>query len=350
MCPRLQKNPIILIFWFGLMLIPYKSLAQVQRINVKIDTDIAKQVVAEICSGEMAPANHIRRSQYVQDMLSHFSQFRDYFTIENYLAARKNAAHCHENTPDYFRFNALIQDKKQVQQDLQALQGLDPSSIRSLIIDYIPQNINFRGAAIVAVGTPSCGGWSTGQNFYVDLPCIAGDTKGLVYLSAHETFHAVQSQFMHEPDEKQYIMRLLNQVIREGSATAIADFNELPAGGRYTDLSQKELKTNARRLQQNFDLLDMLVAYLKAENTEAAYQRSNSIGLSGNYTAPLYSVGATIFNTIDTQLGRKKLLCLMQKPAPEIMSYYYSLSTNNSELPTFGPQTKSLLKESITTC
>jgi hypothetical protein len=332
------------------MLVQYEVLAKAQNIEVRIDTDIAKQVVAEICSGEMASAEHIRHSQYVQDMISHFSQFRDYFTIENYLSARQNAARCKENTPDYFRFNQLIKNKKQVQQDIQVLQDLDPSSIKSLIVDYIPEGISFSGAAVVAVGTPSCGGWSKGQNFYVDLPCIAGDTKGLIYLSAHETFHAVQSRFMHEPDEKQYIMRLLNQVIREGSATAVADFNELPAGGKYTDLSQRELKTNARRLQQNFDLLDTLVAYLKLENTEAAYQNANNIGLSGSYTAPLYSVGAKMFNTIEAQSGRKTLLCLLQKPAIDIMSYYHALSKNVPDLQTFGPQVQSLLKEGITSC
>lgn len=324
--------------------------AQNGNIDLSLNMQIAKSITSEICSGKMEKEVLIRESVYVRDMLTHFSQFRDYFTIDNYLVARRNASKCVESKPDYFRFNALVRDKKPLIQDIEMLDDMDSSLIQSIISPYVPNNVEFSGQAVVAVGTPSCGGWSINQRFYVDLPCIEGDMNGLLYLSAHETYHVVQDTFMPIPDAKHYLPRLLSDVIREGAATAIADFNQLPAGGKYTDLSQKDLQTNSRRLKQNFQLLDLAIGYLQTYNTERGYSAINNIGLSGSYGSPFYSVGATVFSTIERKLGKDKLLCLLQRPAIEIFATYNDLAAQDPSLTDFGPATLEILKSNSSPC
>lgn len=323
--------------------------------TIALDTRFAESVLTDVCSFTNIDAENIRASETVIDMLAHFSQFRDYFTMEVYLEARQKAANCEESDRDIFRFNDVIEQKAALTSEILTLKQSQQdysTDLTAMLAPYVPAGIAYSGRAVVAIGTPSCGGWSVGVDFYVDLPCIVGDQSGLKYLIAHESYHGVQGQFMPEPASDDSLERLFNAIVREGSATAIADFSTIKAGGSYTAKSKAVIRRNAARIQQNFDLLDMAIGYImlspKAE-TARTYDAVNNIGLSGSFDAPFYAVGATIFNAIDAVDGREVLVCLMQMPPSSLFARYRALTTQDDGLPKLGASTLSALGQSINT-
>ena len=318
------------------------------EMTVSLDTNFAESVLADVCSGNQINEASIRVSEPVIHMLAHFRQFRDFFTMDAYIAARQNAANCEKSERDIFRFNDVIDHKTQLIDEVSLMKNSQQdysAKMTSMLAPYVPANITYSGRAIVAVGTPSCGGWSVSDDFYVDLPCISGDPVGLQYLFAHESYHGVQQKIMPLADKGDHLARLFSAVMREGSATAIADFSKIEDGGSYTLKSQQSIQRNAARRQQNFDLLDMAIAYLVKYANDDAYDFVNNIGLSGSFDAPFYVVGADIFNTIESVDGRDALRCLLQQPASVIISRYMDLSAENDDLPQFGITTKTVLNK-----
>lgn len=316
-------------------------------IEIKFQTDVAEQVLADVCSNEAINETDIRNSDAIQNMLAHFAQFRDYFTLDAYIEARQQAAFCQKAERDIFRFNELIDRKQELLTEVQQFsrQSTDISDqISAMLRPYTPRNLDYSGNATIMVGTPSCGGWSVGPDFYVDLPCISNDPNGLQYLIAHESYHGIQDAFIPKPVEDDWLGKLLSETLREGSATAIADFSTID-GGQYTQLSQSALKKNARRLHDNYALLDMAAGYLRSHPNETAYASVNNIGLSGQFDAPFYSVGANIVQAIEKQYGRDVLVCLLAKSPEHIFALYGALSDGRSEMPSLGPDLAALIAE-----
>lgn len=316
------------------------SMAASAGTTVQVSTSFSEAVLADICSGDKIDAEALRESPELKIMLSHFSQFRDYFTMEAYLAARQLAADCVPNPRDIFRFNQVIEERKTLTRALQALDqnqaGLS-EEISLMLRPYVPADLSYEGAASIMVGTPSCGGWSSGSSFYLDLPCLRGDEAGMQYLIVHESYHGMQEQFMQNDYPGDLVQRLLNRVIREGSATYVADFRKIAEPGHYASLSQRMLETNDSRVQQNFDLLDISIGYLVNENTEEAFERVNNIGLSGSFDSPFYSVGETVTRAIVDEYGNPGLVCILKAQAKTGFAIYRSLSAKNPELPELGP-------------
>ncbi len=311
-------------------------------IAVELDISFAESVLNDVCSGKQIDEAAIRQSSAVANMLAHFSQFRDYFTMDAYLASRQQAAHCQKADRDIFRFNDVIDKKQALLVELATMKNTQQDyshDLVSMLMLFVPADISYSGRATIAIGTPSCGGWSVGSDFYVDLPCIMGDAPGLQYLIAHESYHGIQEKFMPTPGETDHVARLFSAVMREGSATAIADFSKITGGGSYTASSKQSIRRNASRSQQNFDLLDMAVAYILHTSGAEAYDVANNIGLSGSFDAPYYAVGATIFNAIDEADGREVLLCLMQQPSKLIFKRYAMLAEHDKRLRQLGVST-----------
>ncbi len=271
-------------------------------------------------------------------MLRHFSQFRSYFTIENYIAERRSAALCEKSQQNYFRFNQLVEEKDKIASFLNDVmtQRSPSSEVTAMISPYAPANLSYEGTAMLMVGTPSCGGWSAGSTFYVDLPCISDDPKGLLYLIAHESYHGVQATFMQQTFTPNTPAELLNNVLREGSALHIASFSKIEGGGRYTELSREQEADNTRRLEQNFELLDMAVSYLQRYPGEQAYGAANNIGLSGSYGAPFYSVGAKIIETVSTSDSQAAVVCYLEKNPLALYVRYQEVAEYSDQVPPLG--------------
>lgn len=311
-------------------------------ISVTVDVSFAEDVLVDVCSGTQIDEVGLRRSATVKNMLAHFSQFRDYFTMDAYMDSRQKAANCVRADRDIFRFNDVIDNKQALLTEISVMKAAQANysdDISSMLAPYVPNGVSYDGRATIAIGTPSCGGWSKGPDFYIDLPCIRDDQQGLQYLIAHETYHGMQDKFMPEPEETDYLSRLFDAVAREGSATAIADFSLIEEGGSYTEKSKQSIQKNASRQQQNFDLLDMSVGYIMQAPTPGPYSAVNNIGLSGSYDAPFYAVGARVFKAVDSADGREALLCLLQKSPFSLFKRYTTLAAQKVELHQFGAST-----------
>jgi len=288
-------------------------------IHVDFDTSFASAVLEEVCSSGEIDETAIRSSETAQIMVDHFHQFRDDFTMDAYVEARRAAANCETPERDIFRFAEIIQRREELRAEIALLETRGKEigdTIADMLSAYTPTEISFSGAAVVVTGSPSCGGWSKGSAFFVDMPCLKGDHDGLTYLAAHETYHAIQSSFMMAAPEGDGAPAIFSDIIREGTASVVADFSEIETDGAYTQLSQRIIKTNDRRMDANFDLLNMAFFYLIKSGDKEASQKAETIGLSGFFDSPFYAIGAGMTRLIDSVYGRDALLCLMAA-APE---------------------------------
>lgn len=312
--------------------------------RVALDVGFARQVLAEVCSGETIDREAIRNDPTVLQMLAHFSQFRDYFTMDAYIDARQQAANCTVPERDFYRFGGVIENRESLKalvDQLAASADGYSGAVSAMLSPYAPEGLAYSGRAVPVVGSPSCGGWSKGADFFVDLPCISGDPEGLKYLIAHESYHGMQDRFMWDTEGAAPVVKLLGEVLREGSATAFADFSEIENPGDYAALSQRVIKVNDRRTALNFELLDMAVQY--ALTLEGGYDAANNIGLSGAYDSPFYYVGVTMVRAVEAASGRERLLELLAAPPQEFFKHYEELTKADAALPSFGPVLKGWL-------
>jgi len=306
--------------------------------RVALDVGFSRQVLSEVCSGETIDQDAIRKDPTVLQMLAHFSQFRDYFTMDAYLEARQQAANCMVPERDFFRFGGVIENRESLKglvDELAADADGYSGAVSAMLAPYAPQGLAYSGRAVPVVGSPSCGGWSKGPDFFVDLPCISGDPEGLKYLIAHESYHGMQDRFMWDTAGAPPVVKLLGEVLREGTATAFADFSKIGNPGDYAAISQRVIKVNDRREALNFDLLDMAVQYILTQ--EAGYEAANNIGLSGAYDSPFYYVGVTMVRAVEAASGREELMQLLAAPPQAFFQHYEALAKLDESLPPLGP-------------
>lgn len=193
-----------------------------------------------------------------------------------------------------------------------------------MIKAYSPEQLHYEGTAIPVVGSPSCGGWSSGSTFYLDLPCIESDNEGMLYLIAHESYHGAQDRFMPEADNNANpFAKIMHELVREGSAQVVADVQGIYNPGAYAALGQRVARANSRRIQENFDLFEMAMHYLGTADDDEAFAKVYSLGFSGLFDSPFYSVGARMIKTIDQAFGRDALICVLGM-APEELALAYS--------------------------
>lgn len=333
----------------ALFFIQLSATAAHAELTISLDTGFARQVLEDVCSGNEIDKIQIRQSPKIKSMLSHFSQFRDYFTLDAYIEARQKAALCQKSERDIFRFNDVIDRKSSLLGEIEWLEansGSYSQNITGLLAPYMPKSLDYFGTAIIAIGTPSCGGWSNASEFYVDLPCITDDPKGLQYLIAHESYHGIQDKFMMDTTDADPLVRLLDATVREGSATAFVDFSTI-SGGAYTTLNRETSEKNASRAIENFGLFDIAVSYLAEHPTEAAFTIVNNVGLSGTFDAPFYAVGSTMIKALEKAYGTAVLRCLLQRPPVTIFESYRELTVSDHALPKLGPATTAMIGKMI---
>jgi hypothetical protein len=263
-------------------------------------------------------------------MLKHFSQFRDYFTLENYLKERQNAANCKHNKNNYFRFNQLIEERLSIAELVESISNNDTLQTQDMIRRYTPTGIGGSFSAKVMVGTPSCGGWSTQQSFYVDLPCIGHDKQGLTYLIAHETYHLVQNQFM-PAKPKNLLERFIYEMLQEGSAMVVANMEDVTSPGSYTELNIRQIRKNKSRQPLNWSLFNMLTLSLLDEDSESNWNTVYNIGFSGSFDAPMYSIGSIVFDSVTKDIGTNKILCWLEHQPMQVMRYFLNSDYANAQ-------------------
>ncbi len=316
-------------------------------LTVRIDVSVSRAVLDDVCSDQAIDETAIRNSGAVRDMLAHFAKFREDFTMDAYLDARRAAAACETLDRDIFRFAQVIEKRVEIAAFLDHLDSEDAvagatARATAMVAGMTPDGVDYDGRAIVMVGTPSCGGWSKASTFYVDAPCLLGDPDGLVFLVAHEIYHGVQDIFMPMiADDAAGSLRLMNEIVREGTALFLADFTKIDMPGDYAAFNQRVARRNDRRRRENFDLLDVSFSYLAASSDDAAFDKVYGIGASGVFDSPFYAVGALMTQTIDAALGREALLAAMASGPAAFFRAYETARQTDPEAPALP---KSVLK------
>ncbi len=325
MTARTNWNQILGAFIFAFSA-PASQLARAD-VSVRIDTGFAQQILEEACSQQTIDEQAIRASRTAQDMVRHFSAFRKTFSMDAYVEARRALAKCQVPEKDYFRIATVIDNLDRLKNSLDSLRQEEKSySTRAaqMIKAYSPEQLHYEGTAIPVVGSPSCGGWSSGSTFYLDLPCIESDNEGMLYLIAHESYHGAQDRFMPEADNNANpFEKIMHELVREGSAQVVADVQEIDNPGAYAALGQRVARANSRRVQENFDLFEMALHYLDTADDDEAFAKVYRLGFSGLFDSPFYSVGARMINTIDQAFGRQALICVLGM-APEEFPLAYA--------------------------
>jgi hypothetical protein len=127
-------------------------------LDINVDKTLALKVLQTVCSNQSVDRAFFSQSEDILDMLKHFSQFRSYFTLENYLVELETASRCQQSQTNYFRFNQLVEQKQAIVKELENINEQMGAQIANLLGPFAPKGINGSYQAFVMVGTPSCGG------------------------------------------------------------------------------------------------------------------------------------------------------------------------------------------------
>lgn len=199
--------------------------------------------------------------------------------------------------------------------------------------EYSPENVKIKAKVYLTMGMIG-GGWTfddNPNNFYVDFSSMEGDFLGLSYLCSHELYHLIQYRFMNPIKKSNKVLYLLDQILREGSATYISDFSKIEkSDGAYVAFCKKEYKQNFNRIETNFALFESILfsaEHQKSSNLNELY----NIGFSGMYQSPLYYVGYHIIKLIEKYLGKKELKKLFSQEPNKLFLTYIELCNMHAD-------------------
>jgi hypothetical protein len=123
-------------------------------------------------------------------------------------------------------------------------------------------------------------------------------------------------------------------LLMEGSAELVAPTGTLPAsgGGSYTRLSRSFYDANARRMPQNFALMNALLDRVAtaSDDYEAAAKLADSVLFAGEYEELGYYVGAQMLTDVDRAFGREALTCIMRLPPEQLVLAHDAIAAKTS--------------------
>ncbi|MGB5818167.1 MAG: DUF5700 domain-containing putative Zn-dependent protease [Saonia sp.] len=324
-----MKITCLILVFFSL------SLPQLyaQEINVSYDYSSVEKLIEILDGGELNEKD-FKELVELHGTKAYLRKLSTFFPGINELSFKKSLEAVLKGVQldkDPFMFNRilpLIPDaRKLLAEVIEKEKELTQSSV-SLLKEYSPENIKLNSTVYLVLGVVG-GGWTFDDNpnsFYVDFASMKGDYNGLSYLSTHELFHLVQYRFMKDfPEEDaDKVKYLLDQMIREGSATYVADFSKVSSSGSYIDFSKKEYERNFRRMETNFALFEAIIFQAKNDSSVNMNLLYN-IGLSGMYQSPLYYVGYHMIKLIEKYNGRTELIALLSKSPEKLILTYVQL-------------------------
>ncbi|MGB3464398.1 MAG: DUF5700 domain-containing putative Zn-dependent protease [Cyclobacteriaceae bacterium] len=321
-----------------------------QEINITYDYASAYKLIEIFDSKKLTDQDfkELLKLEGTQAYLKKVATFFPNISPETYKEALKAALNGNfpDNSPYMFkRLVPLLPETKKLLKQVSENQTVLTQNAVSKLKAYSPTAININATVYLTLGVIG-GGWTFDDNpnaFYVDLSSMKGDFLGLSYLSTHELYHLVQYRFMKEINKSDKVNYLLDQMIREGSATYVADFSKIEASGSYIDFSKKEYQRNFRRLETNFVLFENLI--FQAQNDKQADVESlYNIGYSGMYQSPMYYVGYRIIKLVEKYHGRETLIHLMGKSPKQLFLAYVEAYKNHKEDDEFVPFSESMIR------
>ena len=347
----MKSFTIILLF----ALLAFNGI-QAQKINISYDYTSAEKLIDILDSNELREKDfddlirlHGTKS-YLKKLSTFFPDINESTFKQSLEAAAKGTRL--ENDP--FMFDRILPHIPSIKKLLAEIRNNDKNlaeTSTSLLSQYSPETISMDVTVYLVLGIVG-GGWTFDDNpdaFYVDLTSIKDDYLGLVFLSTHELYHLAQYRFMSEPIQKESnnVLFLLDQMVREGSASYVADFSKISDSGSYLEFSKKEYILNFRRMKTNFALFETLL--LQANNSAFIdIDLLYNIGLSGMYQSPLYYVGYHMMKLIDRYSGHQVLIDLLnQSPEKIVLTYielYHQYSNEDDEFIAISDMTINLLE------
>jgi Putative zinc dependent peptidase (DUF5700) len=323
-----MKNLIIVLTLTYLSLLNLNG----QEISITYDYSAVKKLIEIFDKGELLESDfnelvELNGSKAYLKKLGTFFSGIDKSSFKKSLEAATKGVPL-ENDP--FMFERVLKSiptaKKLLTNVMMQKDELTKNST-SLLGQYSPENIKIEVTVYMILGITG-GGWtfdSDPNSFYVDFSSMKDDINGLTYLSAHELFHLIQYRFMKPaPNKSKKVEYLLDQMLREGSATYVADFTKLSVSGSYVDFSKKQYERNFRRMESNFAMFEALV-YQANYDPISKIDLLYNIGLSGMYQSPLYYVGYHMIKLIEKYSGREELIALLKKPPNKLILAYNEL-------------------------
>lgn len=307
-----------------LAFVPGTVLAQ----DIDIDTAGAERLLAIACSGEEIDEAEFRESALLQSQIAHHREFGDRFSMENYIAGLREIARCEAPDPDPFRFSALVERREDMIMAIGYLverREAIGQEVADLLAPYMPVGLEFQGRAVLAGASFSCGGFARDGAFFVDIPCLAADMAGeyeaVVRLIAHETYHAIQSEFAAQPmaefesvaTVEQALDHMFANLALEGSASHIGDMRSVGGEGRYTNFARSLARRNFGHLEYNFQLLDYMIEALVREPDSIPERFGAIYGLAfdGAFGEHGYFIGQQMTAEIEHSFGAAAVPCLL---------------------------------------
>lgn len=324
------------------VLIGAHAQAKGRAANVSIDfnTQYAESLLKIACSNEAFDEDLFRDSKLLKAQIAHHERFGERFSYENFIDGLRQISQCKSPSPDPFRFSALVERREEIEDALSILQAHQTKLARDvgkMLVPYVPEGMGFTGSVVMAAASFSCGGFAEGGDFFIDLQCVSGEIEqeidAVQYLSAHETYHAIQNQFVPTPSKSEVEQVtnadearefIFHQLILEGTASYVADFRKVEGTGRYSTFSRNLAKSNYHRLDSNFLLFDYLIDSLGIGG-QAPSQRAQDVydlGFGGQFEELFYYVGAQMAAEIDADFGSSALVCIMQLPSENFVLAY----------------------------
>ncbi|WP_106640553.1 DUF5700 domain-containing putative Zn-dependent protease [Allosphingosinicella vermicomposti] len=316
------------------------------EITIDVDTALANRLLTLSCSGQPVDEAEFAASSLLKAQLAHHARFGEKYSLENYVAGVRSIAACKAPDPDPFRFTALVTQRGQMAKAIATLSARKAElgdGAAALTTPYVPAGTRFAGSVVLAPATLSCGGFARGGHFFIDLPCIAEQVEGefdaVRRLVAHETYHAVQGEFMPDPKASLSTVAtpaeaheyLFHRLAAEGSATYVARMAEVAGDGRYATRSREDARRNRSRLTYNFRLFNLVVEALAEPRQDygAHFKELYGLAFDGAFGELSYFVGEQMAAEIDRDFGPQALVCVLSLP-PEhfILAYDQALRTS----------------------
>jgi len=324
---HMKKNLFILLlscFLFG--------STKGQEIDITYDYGAVKKLIEILDKGVLLD-NDFNALMQLNGSKAYLKKMATFFSGIDESSFKKSLEAATKGTPienDPFMFQRVLKSvpnaKKLLAKVMVQEKELTKNSI-SLLAQYTPKNTKIEATVYMILGITG-GGWTFDDDpnsFYVDFSSLKDDVDGLTYLSAHELFHLIQYRFMNPVITKsEKVGYLLDQMLREGSATYVADFTKLSSTGFYVDFSKKDYERNFRRMEGNFALFEALI-YQAHHSPDSDIDQLYNIGLSGMYQSPLYYVGYHMIRLIEKYGGREEVISLLKQTPDQLILAYDKL-------------------------
>nr|WP_299069950.1 DUF5700 domain-containing putative Zn-dependent protease [uncultured Allomuricauda sp.] len=310
-----------------------------QEINVTYNYSSVKKLIEILDKGELLE-NDFDELMSLNGSKAYLKKMATFFSGVDELSFKRSLDAAAKGNPlenDLFMFERVINSVPEAKKLLAAVAKKEEELTQNstaLLKNYSPSDIKIDVTVYMILGIIG-GGWTfddSKNSFYLDFSLLKEDINGLTYLAAHELYHLIQYRFMKTtPDKTEKVSFLLDQMVREGSATYVADFTKLTASGYYVDFSKKDYARNFRRMESNFALFETLI-YKAHHDPQSNLDLLYNIGLSGMYQSPLYFVGYHMIDLIEKYNGRQELINLLKESPDKLVLAYDQLFTEGKNL------------------